>query len=117
MIELIIIFSIFTLGLYTAASDGFILAPVKHFIAHNILGGHQYIRDKDEGYEFSPAWIENIWKPILGCPICMVSFWGIILYTLLCGYSIESIYELPIIIISSCGINFIVFKNLMEEYL
>ena len=115
MLNLIIYTSLFTLGLFIATGEGFGLHGVKNRLAR-LLGGRYRQYGEDVHYEFPSKFITELWKPVIGCPICMVSIWGIAIYSLLMPYSVATIYELPIIMCSSCAINFILYKNLIDDY-
>lgn len=115
MLELILLTSFTTLGLFITGY-GFILEPIRTFIAR-LLGGKQFLEEGEWYYVFPTTYLKTIWKPIWGCPPCMPSLWGTVVYTLFIPYSVESIYELPILILSSSALNFIIFNNFVKKWL
>jgi len=115
MLNLIIYTSLFTLGLFIATGEGFVLRSAKNQLAW-LLGGRYRQDGEDVYYQFPSKFITELWKPLTGCPVCMPSVWGTVIYSLMMPYSVDTIYELPIIICSSCAINFILFKNLIQGH-
>jgi len=81
------------------------------------MGGRWKAQGDYEYFQFKNKFLENLWMPLLGCPVCMVSFWGVTIYSLIEKYTLNSAYELPLIITCSCAVNFILYKNLIEKYL
>jgi hypothetical protein len=114
MIELILLTSFTTLGLFITGY-GFVLNPLRAFIA-KMLGGKAFQEEGAWYYEFQNG-MGKLWKPLWGCYTCMPSLWGIVVYTLFIPYSVASIYELPVLILSSACINFIIFNNLIKKWL
>ena len=97
MIEKIIIISLFVNGLQIVTSKGMLLGFVKDWLDKRLL-----IRTFEKsGYVEKPKWI---YKPLLYCVRCMPSLWGCIIVALWGGYSMDLIWQLPVILISaSCG--------------
>ncbi len=56
-----------------------------------------------------------LYSPILGCITCMSSVWGTLLYWHFIGFTTESYYELPIVVISSAYLNTLMF-NYVRKY-
>ena len=83
LITLILLFSLlvalFVNGLYIISSEGMILYPIRNLL-YSVFGEDS-----------------TILKPIITCPPCMVSFWGVVLYFAIFG---ASIIPLPYLIIS-----------------
>lgn len=103
------------LGLYITGSNGYLLFWLKNFIATS-LGG-VYL-ERDEAYhEFENKFIGYLWKPFWGCVTCMASVWGSVVYFLFSKVTHETIYELPILILCSAALNFIIFNNLVKKWL
>lgn len=115
MLELIILTSVFTQGLFIVGQDPYILAPFRQWLAAK-LGGVAMYNDNELYFEFD-NWICELWKPIWGCPTCMASIWGIISYSIFYEYSINTLWILPLFIISVSCLNFIIFNNLIKKYL
>ncbi len=74
--------------------------------------------------KFIDRWIDKrldnkllifIYSPILGCITCMSSVWGTLLYWHFIGFTTESYYELPIVVISSAYLNTLMF-NYVRKY-
>lgn len=115
MIELILLTSFTTLGLFITGYS-FILNPLRSFVA-KMLGGKAFLDEGEWYYDFNNSALKSIWKPLWGCYTCMPSLWGTIVYTLFIPYSLESIYELPILILSASALNFIIFNNFVKKWL
>jgi hypothetical protein len=115
MLELIALTSLFTLGLFITGY-GFVLCPLRAFIA-KMLGGKAAIDDGVWYYFFYNHWADKLWKPLWGCYTCMPSLWGIAIYSFLMPYTWATFYELPILILSSACINFIIFNNFLKKWL
>lgn len=116
MLNLIVLTSLFTLGLYITGSQNYFLNPIQRLLA-SLLGGVPVYYDGEWEYEFNKEWVFYLWKPVWGCPPCMCSVWGTILYSCFIDYSVNSIYELPVVIVCSSGLNFIIFNNIVKKYL
>lgn len=116
IIEQILITSLFTSGLYITTTEPYLLAWVRDWIGLLILDG--YYEEDINGtcyIEFNQNWKYLIWKPLLGCLPCMASFWGIILYLIFNVITINSIYELPIILFGASAINYIVNRHMISK--
>lgn len=116
MLELIILTSLFTQGLFVVGQEPYILSPFRAWLAAK-LGGLARYDESELFFEFDKNWVGELWKPFWGCPTCMASFWGILIYCLVCPLSIQSIYELPVLIISVSCLNFIIFNGLIKKWL
>lgn len=114
MLELILITSFSSLGFFISCQEPFVLSGFRDFLG-DLLGGTQKVWGNETFYEFKH--IGFIWKPFIGCPVCMASVWGIMIYSLLGTFTTDSIYELPILILCSCCLNFIIFNNLIKKHL
>jgi len=56
-----------------------------------------------------------ILKPVYSCIYCMSSLYSIILYSIFMNYSLNSFYELPIMILAVCGLNGVIYNlNYLE---
>lgn len=87
-LQLIIITSLFTWGVFAAFDEG------------NIFGGVRKLCEKTMG-----SWV---CKPLFGCPYCMASIYGSIAG--LFHFGID--YRVIILVFCVCGLNFII-----KEYL
>jgi hypothetical protein len=114
LLELILLTSFTTLGLFITGY-GFVLNPMRAFIA-KMLGGKAFLEDGEWYYSFHNG-MGKLWKPLWGCYTCMPSLWGIAIYSCLMPYTWATFYELPILILSSACINFIIFNNLIKKCL
>ena len=65
------------------------------------------IADAEYNYIHKYTWIIN---PLFGCITCMASVYGIAMYSIFMTYSLSTIYELPIVIISSAALNHVIFN-------
>lgn len=65
-------------------------------------------------YKYSHRWL-FLYSPILGCITCMSSIWGTLFYWLFIGFSSQSYYELPLVILSSAYLNTLMF-NYVRKY-
>lgn len=110
MFEAIIITSLFTQGLFIVGSEPFILAPFRQWLG-NFFG--YWKKSGDEYYLEAEGIKGELWKPIWGCPTCMASFWGLITFLI---FPYEW-YLIPIHLICSSGLNFIIFNNLIKKHL
>lgn len=110
------ILSLIILGVFICTSEGYIFHKIKLKLSE-IMGARISYHNNDIDFLFKKKWQEMLWMPIIGCPTCMVSIWGIVYYTIHCQYSIASFYELPELILMSCAFNFIIYKNFMEKHL
>lgn len=113
MLNLILITTLFTLGLFVTGQQGYILAGLRDRIAR-IMGGSYRIDEGERYYHFEN---DVFWKPFWGCPPCMASLWGIVVYSVFSTYTLNSFYELPILILCSSGLNFIIFNNYIKKHL
>lgn len=116
MPNLILLTSLFSLGLFVTGQEGYILYPIRKFIAHS-LGGFLKMQEDEWFYEFSGSWEGNLFKPFWGCPTCMASVWGCVIYLLFENVTRATIHELPVLIICSAGLNFIIFNNMIKKWL
>lgn len=115
MIEQIIITSLFTSGLYISTHEPYLLSFLRKWLV-KLLGGTIHFNPADESIDYVvTGWQWYIWKPLIGCLPCMSSVWGIVLYVWFNQLSFESLYELPIIIISSSCINYFVKKIIGDK--
>lgn len=114
MLELILLTSFTTLGLFITGY-GFILEPLRTFIARS-LGGKPFL-EEGEWYYFFKNGMDKLWKPLWGCYTCMPSIWGTAIYFLFIDVSRATIYELPILILSASCLNFIIFNNFVKKWL
>ena len=111
MFDVIILTSLWCMGLFVSGNDPYILFPVRKWIAER-LGG-VYVIDGGEGFfEFESNLAEDVFKPIWGCPTCMASVWSIPFVWLFGEWQ-----YLPIVIVCSAGLNFVIFNNLIKKYL
>lgn len=108
ILQLILLTSLFCIGLYVSTSPGYLLGPIKSNLAY-LLGGEYREVENEIYFEFKGI-MKHLWKPFLGCITCMASFWGIVIYFIFVHPSINTIYELPIQIIAASGINNIISK-------
>lgn len=112
MLELIILTSFTSLGLFIACQKPFILSGVRDWLGDN-LGGVKKYNGKEEYYDFD-SFIGYLWMPVIGCPICMSSVWGIVIYCLFSSYQWQ---ELPVLILCSCCLNFVIFNNMIKKHI
>ncbi len=115
MLNLIILTSFFSLGLFITGQNPYVLCGVRDAIATSF--GGVYVSSEGEWYYQFNGFMNTLWKPFWGCPTCMSSVWGIVVYTLYIPYSLDSIYELPVLIVSSACLNFIFFNNMIKKHL
>lgn len=116
MLDLILITSLTSLGLFISGDPDYALGYVKRLFAASLGGVLVY--DGDESYyDFSGRWTGELFKPLWGCPTCMSSFWGVISYLLFAEVSRETLYELPILILSVACLNFVIFNNFVKKWL
>lgn len=104
-----LITAIFVCGFYYASLEGEILYPFRVFMS-KLFGKKDDI--------FPNKFAEYLWKPVLGCPMCMVSIYGIPLYLFITYSHAEFWVEFvtyTIITICAAGINgLLVNLNLFE---
>lgn len=119
MLDLIlttIITSLFCCGLHFITRDGWVLAPLDYFLVERLGGRITYsfseqIMD-DERTVHLKGWAEKIYKPLLGCIVCMGSIWGI-LGGLLFGVEL---YIIPILCVLVAALNGIIYFNLLKHF-
>ena len=116
MLELIILTSLFTQGFFIVGQEPYILAPFRHWLAAK-LGGVALIDDNELYYDFNKVGVAKIWKPFWGCPTCMASFWGIVSYSIFFTYSLNTLWQLPLLIVSVSCLNFIIFNTFVKKWL
>lgn len=92
MIEKIIITSLFVLGYCCIFWEGMIFEKVGNWLDTKL-----------------PEWIS---KPLYGCFICAVMWWGTALYWLIWG---ESVKEWLVVVISSMGLNAALSKLFQKD--
>ena len=120
MIELILLTSLVCFGVFVSTHEPYVLSGVRHFIGGRILNGNFRMETSSVGeieetwYEFDSAIKTFIWKPLLGCLPCMASFWGTIIYSLFVGFSFEALYQLPILILSASGLNYVFNRHILN---
>lgn len=116
MLELIILTSIFTQGLFVIGQDPYILAPLRLWLASKLGGLARY--DGEEVYfDFNNEIVGELWKPFWGCPTCMASFWGLLFYVLFFSFSVDSLWQIPMLCVCASALNFIIFNNLIKKWL
>ena len=110
MFDVIILTSLWCMGLFISGSDPYILFPVRKWIAER-LGG-VYAIDNGEGFFSFEGMVGEFWKPFWGCPTCMASIWSVPFVWMFGEWQ-----YLPIVIVCSAGLNFIIFNNLVAKWL
>jgi len=78
-------------GMNIATGEGMILEPLKKFI-HSKIGG-------------------KIYKPLIGCVKCMPSIYGMAICLLMLPITINLLYIIPIVILSSSTIATIIHSQ------
>lgn len=117
MLELIFIISLFTQGLFVSGHSPYVLNGIRHRIATSLGGVYrESLAEGEVWYEFNGI-MNEIWKPVWGCPVCMSSFWGVVIYSIFIPYTWDSIYQLPMVIIGTACVNFVIFNNLIKRHL
>jgi hypothetical protein len=93
LLQFIAIVSLWSWGFYNAFQEGQILGRIG-----------EWLRD-----EIVDTWL----KPIIGCPVCMPSIHGTVLY-LVIGESFN-IVTLFVIIVCASGLNFVIKEHLYPD--
>ncbi len=125
LLTLIILVSLFSNGLfYITTTEGMPLYWLDQWVEKKLKDRERYYienyRKPDDGLpaskikDYAHRWI-FIYSPILGCITCMSSVWGALFYWLFIGFSYQSYYELPIVILSSAYLNTLMF-NYVRKY-
>lgn len=118
MLELLILFllqsltiSLVCCGIHFVTRDGWILDFVDDWILR-VTGGCVYYRNTEKMVEFNHEWMENIYKPLLGCITCMGSVWGI------AGGLIFGVewYLFPVLIVIVSVLNSIIYFNFLKKH-
>ncbi len=86
----IVLLSLFTWGVSALFEEGMILGSVGQWLEANVH--------------------KNILKPTIWCPACMSGLYGMVV-SYYFGYSIE---DTVILILCTCGLNFIIMKHLQR---
>lgn len=115
MLQLILLTSFASLGFFIACQKPFILYEVRDWLGDNIGGVKKY-NGTEEYYQFN-SFLDYLWMPIIGCPICMSSAWSILIYSLFSSYTQQSWHEVPVLILCSCCLNFVIFNNLIKKHI
>ena len=102
MIELILLITLFTRGLYYSGSEGYIFEGLRRWVAMRIFRLSEHYNN---GYSYHGD-ATNLFKPIWGCSHCMNSFWGV----LICLWAGSSVIEAVIAICCSVGLSFMLEK-------
>jgi hypothetical protein len=79
-------------GMNIATGEGMILEPLKKFL-HSKIGN------------------KKIYKPLIGCVKCMSSIYGAAICLLLLPFTIQLIYIIPIVILSSSTVATIIHSQ------
>lgn len=107
--------SLFCCGLHFITRDGWVLSSFDDLVIW-ILGGRVTYRFDahvmDNVKDHNLGWGENIYKPVLGCVVCMGSFWGVI-GGLICGVSIISLVPFCLIV---AALNGVIYFNLLKHF-
>lgn len=77
-------------GLWNSANPGFIFSKVDLFLEPRL-----------------PEWL---YKPLIGCVICMASFWGAAYYFYFVGFDAGVLFFIPAV----SGVNYLVLKLMPE---
>lgn len=120
MLDLIlttIITSLFCCGLHFITRDGWVLAPLDYFLVERLGGRITYsfseqIMDEERKVYWKREWLGEVYKPLLGCIVCMGSIWGI-LGGLLFGVDL---YLIPILCVIVAALNGIIYFNLLKHW-
>lgn len=100
MILYVILLSLAIWGIAALFTDGMVLEKL----------GDKLIGDKKDPVAYAnSSWLNRKWhKPIFTCPVCMPSVWGLIASIV---FDL-SVIDALVLIITTCGLNFIVTKHL-----
>ena len=120
MLDLIlttIITSLFCCGLHFITRDGWVLAPLDYFLVERLGGRITYsfseqIMDDERKIYWKREWLGEVYKPLLGCIVCMGSIWGV-LGGLLFGLDL---YLIPILCVLVAALNAIIYFNLLKHF-
>lgn len=98
MLEHVILSSLITIGIYIACWPGFVLERPRALA--------QRVMDRVFG-----KYSEYLQRPLFGCPMCMSSFWTIMIAI---TYKWFTIIELPIAILAVCAINALIISAIKD---
>lgn len=94
--------SFLIIGVHVLFSEGYIFGTIGDKIRN--------LSAKRSSVEFPEGWIH---KPLIGCPPCMASFWGIFCFWF---YGIPIfVWQLPFYIITLSGITYILYNIIYHE--
>ncbi len=125
LLTLIILISLFCNGLfYITTTDGMPLKWVDNWVDKAIKIRAENYAPPDlsthpteidiQTKRYAHRWL-FLYSPILGCITCMSSVWGILFYWAFIGFTTNSYYELPIVILSCAYLNTLMF-NYVRKY-
>ena len=109
--------SLFCCGLHLITREGWVLDRLDYWFIE-VLGGRitytfdvELMEDKRVVY-WRKEWAENVYKPVLGCIVCMGSVWGVIGGLLTLGVTI---WLIPFTIVVAC-LNGAIYFNLLKHW-
>ena len=125
MINLIIITALTIIGVYYTSQKGMFLYPIRYFLLK--VFAHSYGRRKYRWYHYEvpssdPEHRNIILKPLIDCPPCMSSFWGILVYVIFGGVDVlhwtAHLKYIAFIILGTAGLTTLLFEliNWLKSY-
>lgn len=116
----IVLTSLTICGLHFVTRSGWVLDFVDYKLIE-FLGGRITYSYDDIGIETRNAnlsyWAEYLYKPILGCVVCMGSVWGVISFVVISSFVVPFTWLLlPVFCICVAAMNGIIYFNLLKHW-
>lgn len=90
--------------------NSFIIAFMVYFVKVTSWKGHIF---EKQGTWLEKNLPEKLYKPLIGCPVCMTPYWGTIIYSLahflsVPGFEVYTLAVLVMTIFAAAGINSVI---------